>query len=232
MKKIVFAVIPILIVLVLSLPIIRPLFAVGFFPMHDNTQVARVFEMGKALQDGMFPVRWVNDLGYGYGYPIFTFYAPLAYYIGGFISAAGTDPLLATKIMMGIGMLLSGVFMYLFCKEVFGKEGGILGGLFYTFATYHAVDLYVRGDVAEFFAYAFIPLAAYGILLATRKSKLATVFIGAIGVAGIIVSHNLTAFMTMPFLLVFASILAGISWKTTHSFRRMLFAFLPIVAGV
>src|SRR3990167_1872112 len=93
-------------VLLLSLWVIKPLFVNGFFPMHDDTQVARVFEMGKALRDGMFPVRWVPDLGYGYGYPIFNFYAPLSYYFGGFLTLLGFDALLATKIMMAVGILL------------------------------------------------------------------------------------------------------------------------------
>ena len=90
------------IVLLFSVIPILPLFHTGFFPMHDNTQVARVFEMGKALRDGMIPVRWAQDLGFGYGYPLFTFYAPLAYYVGGLFILLGLPALLATKILMGI----------------------------------------------------------------------------------------------------------------------------------
>jgi uncharacterized membrane protein len=71
---------PLIIIIVLSFFAIKPLFHPGFFPIHDDTQVARVFEMTKSLQAGMFPVRWVSDLGYGLGYPIFNFYAPLSYY--------------------------------------------------------------------------------------------------------------------------------------------------------
>src|SRR5437870_2917084 len=93
-------------VLTLSIFSIFPLFHSGFFPMHDDTQVARVYEMGKALHDGMFPVRWVQDLGYGYGYPIFNFYSPLPYYIGGFLNLFGLDALLATKMTFIIGILL------------------------------------------------------------------------------------------------------------------------------
>ena len=76
------------------------LFISGFFPIHDDTQVARVFGMGKALSDGVFPVRWIEDLGYGYGYPIFNFYAPLSYYFGGFLNILGFDALTSTKIMI------------------------------------------------------------------------------------------------------------------------------------
>ncbi len=92
---------PIIVVVALSYFAIKPLFIPGFFPIHDDTQVARVFEMSKSLKDGMFPVRWVSDLGYGYGYPIFNFYAPLAYYVGALFQLVGFNALAATKIMMG-----------------------------------------------------------------------------------------------------------------------------------
>ncbi|MBI2614069.1 MAG: hypothetical protein HYW62_04845, partial [Candidatus Levybacteria bacterium] len=152
-----------ILILILSFWAIKPLFISGFFPMHDDTQVARVFEMGKVLRNGVFPVRIVPDLGYGYGYPLFNFYAPLAYYIGGLFVLLGFDALAATKIMMALGVFLAGVFMYLLAREFFGRLGGIISGLFYVYAPYHALDIYVRGDVAEFWAYAFIPLAFLGI---------------------------------------------------------------------
>ncbi len=223
---------PILFVIVLSFFTVRPLLQPGFFPMHDDTQVARVYEMSKALKDGMLPVRWVADLGYGYGYPIFNFYAPLAYYVGGVIAAVGTDPLVATKVMMIIGMLAAGMCMYLFCNLVWGKAGGILGGVFYAYATYHALDLYVRGDVAEFFAYACIPLAAYGLLLSFRKKTLLSVGIGAIGFAGVIISHNLTALMVAPFLFLFSLILVYIGWKENKKDKRFVFPVISFVGGI
>lgn len=182
-------------ILLLSFWAIRPLLMPGFFPIHDDTQVARVFEMGKMLASGVFPVRWVPDLGYGYGYPIFNFYAPLAYYVGGIFMLLGFDALWATKMMMALGIILSGVFMYLLAREFFGKLGGLISGLFYIYAPYHAVDIYARGDVAEFWAYAFIPLVFLGIY---KKN----IPLGAIGFAGLILSHNLTAMMVTPFLII------------------------------
>ena len=124
--KIVKNIFPIFIVLMLSFFSVKHLLMPGFFPIHDDTQVARVYEMGKALSDGMFPVRWVSDLGYGYGYPIFNFYAPLAYYVGGFFNVLGFDALVSTKIMMIIGIILSGVFMYLLARELWGEIGALI----------------------------------------------------------------------------------------------------------
>lgn len=209
----------------LSVWTLLPLFHAGFFPMHDNTQVQRVYEMGKSLREGMLPVRWVSELGYGYGYPIFTFYAPLAYYIGG-LSTFVTLSLPATKIMIGLGILLSGIFMYFFAQKIFGKLGGVVASVFYMYAPYHAVDIYVRGDIAELWAYAFIPLAFYGFWKIEEDASWKHVVIAALGFAGIILSHNLTALMVTPFLLVFAIFFTFLSKRKLYTLRYSLYAFL------
>ncbi|MCL4418715.1 YfhO family protein [Patescibacteria group bacterium] len=205
--------ISLLFLLLLSIFSILPLFHLGFFPMHDDTQVGRVFEMGKALKDGVFPVRWVQDLGYGYGYPIFNFYAPLAYYIGGFFNVLGFDALVSTKMMMGFGIILAGIFMYFLAKEIFGNIAGIVAALFYVYTPYHAVDIYVRGDVAEFWAYAFIPFVFYGLLKIYKQPRWQFVILGSLGYAGIILSHNLTAMMATPFLLITTLLYCLIAYK-------------------
>ena len=102
-----------LLVLLLSLWAIAPFFQPGFFPIHDNTQIIRVQQMSQALQEDQFPVRWVGDLGYGFGYPIFNFYAPLVYYLGAFFHLIGLNVLLATKVIFVLGIVFSGLFMYL-----------------------------------------------------------------------------------------------------------------------
>lgn len=200
-----------ILILILSFWAVKSFFVSGFFPMHDDTQVARVFEMWKVLQNGIFPVRSVPDLGYGYGYPIFNFYAPLAYYIGAGLMFLGLDVLVATKLMMALGVISAGIFIYLLAREFFGELGGMVSGLFYLYAPYHAVDIYVRGDVAEFWSYAFIPLAFLGIY---KKN----ILIGSVGFAAIILSHNLTAMMIVPFLLFVILLNCYIAFKNKKSF--------------
>lgn len=216
-------------IILLSYFVVKPFFISGFFPMHDDTQVARVYEMGKALEDGMFPVRWVKDLGYGYGYPIFNFYAPLAYYIGGFFMLIGFDALMATELMMGIGILLSGIFMYLLAKEFWGEVGGIISALFYLYAPYHALDIFVRGDVSEFFAYAFIPLVFFALHKVYKEQKWKWVTIGSLGYAGIILSHNLTAMMLTPFMIIIILLYCYIAFrnKTLYAIR-----YVPFTIGL
>jgi uncharacterized membrane protein len=205
--KIIKNLLPVIVVIVFSVFTVLPFLKSGFFPIHDDTQVARVYEMAKGLADGMLPVRWSADLGYGFGYPVFNFYDPLPYYVGGIIENAGFNALLATKAMMVLGVMLAGISMYLFTKEFWGKSGGILSALFYMYAPYHALDIYVRGDVAEFWAYAFIPLIFYSLLKLHKSEGLKFMALGAFSYAALIISHNLTALMATPFILGFAILL-------------------------
>src|ERR1035437_1000707 len=228
--KIIKSLLPIALILLFSAFTILPFLQSGFFPMHDDTQVARVFEMAKGLTSGMFPVRWSMDLGYGFGYPIFNFYDPLPYYIGGLIEMIGLNALLATKLMMVIGVMLSGVSMYLFAKEFWGKSGGVVSALFYTFAPYHALDIYVRGDVAEFWAFAFIPLIFYSLLKIHKSGEFNFIAIGALAYAAVIISHNLTALMITPFVLGFSLLLAFGNRKTGKKLLIPLFLGFVISA--
>ena len=99
--------------ILLSWPVIKPILVPGFFPIHDQTQVVRVQQMAEAYQAGQFPVRWVGDLGYGFGYPIFNFYAPLAYYLLEALHLLGLNYLHTLLAGLAILAIFGGVGTYL-----------------------------------------------------------------------------------------------------------------------
>ena len=105
--------------------------------------------------------------------------------------------------------------MYLLAREFWGELGGVISGLFYTYAPYHAIDVYVRGAVGEFWAMAFLPLVFYGLYKLFRE-KWWGVIVAALGFGGVILSHNLTAMMAMPFILLVAFILFIFSKSKKH----------------
>lgn len=187
-------------ILLLSLPALRYLFKPGFFPMHDDTQIARVAMMAKALVEGQFPVRIVDGLGYGYGYPIFNFYNPLPYYFGGFINLLGFSAITSTKLMIGFGFLLAGLGMFFLVNRYFGKLSALGASIIYVYSPYHAVQIFVRGSIAELWAYGLLPFVFYFLL--KRKSALAG-FILAL----IILSHNITAIPTLMLIILVTVIL-------------------------
>ncbi|MBI4991572.1 hypothetical protein HZB96_05795, partial [Candidatus Gottesmanbacteria bacterium] len=168
MKNFLLFLVGLLLVIVLSFGTIRPLFSPGFFPMHDDTQPARIDQMAKSLISGQFPVRIVGELGYGFGYPLFNFYAPLPYYIGAFFNITGFDALAAAKIMFMIGIVLAGLSMFFLVKEIAGSQAALTSSILYMYAPYHAVDIYVRGAAGEFYALGFLPLILLGIIKITK----------------------------------------------------------------
>lgn len=189
---------PIIIVIIFGALSVRPILSSGFFPMHDDTQVARVITMGKALGEGQFPVRMVSDLGYGYGYPIYNFYGPLPYYFGGILYALGVPAVLATKSMIVFGVLAPAVTMYAVLSGILGISAAAVAALFMIYAPYHAVQVYVRGAVGEFWILMFWPLILYGFLLRSKKNdSLPRLFTGAIGIAGSVLAHTLLGYVTV-----------------------------------
>ncbi len=195
-------VISLVLIVVLSYWSVRSLLSAGFFPMHDDTQVGRVVAMGRALRNGQFPVRWVGDLGYGYGYPLFNFYGPLPYYFGGALYALGVTGLAATKAMFITGILLAGFAMYLFISVAVGRIAGLVSALLYVYAPYHAVQMYVRGAVGEFWEFAFFPLIPLGFFLMRRiHSRLYGALITGLGLAGVLLSHTLLGLFTAAVVL-------------------------------
>jgi len=61
---------------ILIIPAFCFLLKPGYYNMHDDMQMMRQLEMEKCIKDGQIPCRWVPDLGYEYGYPLFNFYPP------------------------------------------------------------------------------------------------------------------------------------------------------------
>lgn len=196
-----------LLVTVLSYWALKPLLVKGYFPMHDDTQPARIFEMAQALKEGQFPVRWVGDLGYGAGYPLFNFYAPLPYYLGSLVYLIGLNVIDSAKILFGIGIILSLLFMYFFLKKIAGRAAGMAGGVLYLYAPYHAVNIYVRGALGELYAYSFLPLLALGIYLLfssdTKQNVRGGILWGVLGLSGMILSHNILGMLGLFLLILF-----------------------------
>lgn len=202
-------------VLLLALPATWALFHRGFFPTQDYIYVARIYEMDKSLKDGQFPVRWVPD--FRYGEPLFNFYAPLPYYAGSvihtlpFINGSTNDFLNTTKILFGLGFLLSGLTMFLLSKELFGKWSGFISAIFYVYAPYHSVDVYVRGALSESWALIFFPLIFLFAIKLTKVKSVQNLIALSLSLAGLFFTHNIMTILFMPFFMLFCLFLI---WQT------------------
>jgi len=191
-----------LLVLILILPAFAWLFKPGYFPVHDNLQAMRQLQMDKCFRDLQIPCRWVLDMGYGFGYPLFNYYPPLPYLIGEPFRFFNIQYLDIVKIVGVLGFVLCAVGMYLLAKEFFGPLGGLLSALFYTYAPYHSVDYWVRGAVNEFFAMAFYPWIFLTIYLLIKTGNSKYLKWVSLSVTGLMLSHNLMLLIFFPVTLI------------------------------
>lgn len=181
------------------------LFRTDFFLVHDFTHGARIVEMQKALADGHFPVRWSSDFGFGYGMPLFEFYAPLPYYVGAILYSFGFSLINSIKLLFLISTFVTLFGGYKLGKTLFGSAGGLLVSAALTLAPYRAVNLFIRGAISEAWGIMVLPLILYGIVKVIKKEKSGWIVL-LISLLILFLSHNLTSLIFIPLSIVFGAV--------------------------
>lgn len=214
--------ISILVVLLLAIPTFKTILRPGYFPTHDDFQAIRLLEMDKCVNDHQLPCRWVPDMGYGYGYPQFNYYAPAPYYFMEAIHRVGFGYLDSAKVFIVLLTLLSSVAMFLFARSIWGNAGGVVSSVLYTYLPYRAVDMFVRGTLGELVAMAVLPFLFLSAVKITERSKNVTLLL-ALSIFFLFTSHNIAVVMVMPFWAVWFAFLLfknGTRWKAAISNAR------------
>lgn len=181
----------------------------------------RVQQLTRALADGHFPVRWMPDAAYGYGYPFFNYYAPLSIYVAVLFRFLGASYTSAIQFSQLTAFLLAAWAMFELARRwLYDDWAALLASAAYTLAPFHLVNIYVRGDsLAEFWAMALYPvvlLAAHCLLrpekpcAISERAALPLTRIAALALsyAALILSHNISALIFSPFLLLYMLIAA------------------------
>lgn len=206
---------PLILLILISFFSFTPLLRSGYFPMHDDQQAVRLLEMDKCINDLQIPCRWTPDLGYGFGYPQFSYYGPLPYYAMEVVhKVIGFGFLDSVKAGFIVGILIAALGMYKLATSMWGKWGGFLSGLIYTFVPYHAVDIYARGAMGEFWALSFLPFIFWSILEILRGNKKHILWL-SLSFASLILCHNITTFIFSPAILIWILHLYSKNFKKT-----------------
>lgn len=191
----------------LILPVLS-LFHVGIPLTHDGgDHVARIANFYQNITEGNLIPRWAGNLNWGYGHPILEFLYPLPSYIASFFHFVGFLLVDSVKIVLGLGMSLSFIFMYLWLSKFMPRYASFFGAVMYTYAPYRFVEIYVRGDIGENLAFAFIPLVLYFIYKLYKENTFLNIILGGISLSLLILSHNAISLMFMPFIVVYGFIL-------------------------
>ena len=166
-------------------------------------QILRVIELDRGLNEGYLYPRWFGDLAGGFGYPYFVFYSPLIYYVAEFFLLLGFSIIASLKCMVILGIILSGVGMFILARSFWGSYGALVSAIAYIYVPYRMVNLYIRGDFAEAFAMAIFPFILFFFYKLILKKSLLYLSLSAISFAALILTHNCSALIFSGFLTCF-----------------------------
>jgi len=214
-----------LIVAVLTLFTSLPLFKSGYFTMHDDVQVMRLYQMERCFQDGQIPCRWVPDMGANYGHPLYNYHPVFAYYLGVFFRIFGLSFITISKLLFFLTYFLSAIFMFLLVQSILGTYAGITAATFFSFAPYHAVDVYVRGAMTESWGIVFFPAIFYSLYhLAKNPKKNLFLILTILSLSGLFLAHNIMTLLFTPIAFAW-----GLYWfvvnKQHRELLRLIIAF-------
>lgn len=192
-------------VLALSLfawaPLLTPAY---FFNAHDaRHSVFFLVEFDQTFRDGYWWPRWSPDFSFGYGYPLFNMYAPLAFYAAEIIHLLGFGFTTSIKIMYVLATMGAGLGMYGLGQRLFGPAAGVLAAIVYMYAPFHLVEIYVRSAYSEFVALALIPFLFWAFTNLVAAPTLRRVAAAGLLYGLLALTHHTTFFTFSPFLMAY-----------------------------
>lgn len=204
------------------------LFSPGMFLSHDGQDhVARIANFYQSLSEGNLVPRWAANLNWGYGHPILMFLYPSPSYFASLFHFLGFSFVDSVKLVFGLTFILSGLTMYLWIREFLGEKAGFASGLFYMFAPYRFVDLYVRGAIGEHVFFVFPPLVMFFLLKLSKAVRWRYIVGGSLSLAGLILSHNALTLMFLPVIFAyFLFLLWQTKTKKLYTLHSTLYAIL------
>lgn len=217
----------ILFICIISTFALKDLTKPGLYTSHDGeTHTARIAQYYQAIKDGQLPPRFAGSFYNGFGSPIFVYIYPAPYLIGSAMHLIGFSFVNSFKILMAIGFVASGIFSYLWLKELFkNRQAAIVGALYYAYSPYRLQLIYVRGSISEHLAYTFLPLALFSITRLKGNDSTKVIAFCSLAISAVLLSQNLVAFITLPLIILYAIFLT----YTSKSLKILTRTFIAII---
>jgi hypothetical protein len=198
-----------------ALPVVAlfPALVRGFPAGHDWLfELVRVAEFRHAIAEGQLLPLWGPNLYFGFGSPIFLFYAPLYAATSSAIGACGVPIHVATVLSLLVFGWIGAASAWKLGSELSGGAAGAVAGrltaAFYLLSPYLLGDALERNANAELTALFLAPMPLFGVALTARRPRAGAAVV-AVGIALVVFAHNLTALTVAAAALLLALILHG-----------------------
>ncbi len=182
------------------------------FNFHDDTQAARVQQMALNIINFQIPPRLAPELSHNLGFPVFNFYAPTSYWITTILYLLGLPIAISIKLSFLLSIIVSFISMSILGISYFGFLPGLAAGIMYASSLWFAVEIFVRGNIAESWFIAFFPLSLSFISQLKKKKSPVFFVITTLVIAFTITSHNVLSMIGLLLLCLFSLINKRKKW--------------------
>jgi hypothetical protein len=211
---------------ILILALFSKIWLPGLPLTHDSqAHLARMANAYTAIKDGHFPPRWAPNLNNGFGYPVFNFNYPLAYWLSVPFIAANFSIELTFKIITVLSLVAGCVGSFWIFKLYFSQPSSLIASLLYSLGIYSSQLVFVRGGIGELLYFAILPWLLYTLsILMKNKDGLMGALV-ALLFSCLLLSHNVLAFFGAPLVGIYIMLLYFLYNKNVHF-------LLPLVSGL
>ncbi len=191
----------------------------------------RVVEIHECWQDGVFYPRWAPDMAFGYGYPIFNYFAPMLYHLTEVVHLLGLGFESAFKLVVIGSLFLGGWGMYALTKDILNPRAGILAAAAYVYAPFMLREVFVRGGYAQILAMCIMPAALWSFRRLLTRDQPIYLPTTAVLCGAIVFSHNVGGMLFFPFLALFG-VWIIVTLRRWDKIKWMLIALVTSLALV
>lgn len=184
----------------------------------------RLVQLETLWRNGIFFSRWLPDLAFGYGLPLFNYYAPLVYYLTTPLHVLGMPYSLALNLSLAAALVLGAVGTFFLALELLARLdqtsstslplAASVAALAFLDAPYILFNALHRANLAEQWALAAAPFALWRLAVLARSPRARHFLSAVLTFSAVLLSHNVTAFLFAPLLASF-----GISCLVSFSSR-------------
>lgn len=170
------------------------------FRFHDMTQFARIEEFTASIRALQIPPVYAKNMNFGLGYPMFLFYAPVAYVTGSLIhlTKLPTVDSVGTTFFALWLVGMSGMFAFIKAKTK-DSYAGLISALLYASSPWWASEIFVRGNLATSAFLAFAPWSLWSVFSYKKYPTRSLVMIMLT-----MLSHNALSIIFIPIVLAYS----------------------------
>jgi hypothetical protein len=177
----------------------------------------------QAISEGVLYPRWVQQLHWGLGSPLFTFQPPLPYYGLDFLFRLGFSHPIGWRLLVAGGFGLAFMGAYLLVRALTGRRWpALVAAVAFVYAPYVLRNALERGS-NEAYSMFLYPLVLWGLLWVSRRPTAGRFIAATLIWAACIASHVLGPLMLAPFA---AALVLFLTWR-----RRTLAPLAVLLVG-